>query len=186
MRKSAGLNLLPSSAKFQALRVKWFNRIKRLGLAMAVVYTMVGVALIAWFLWARRSNQLVKREFAGYESRLAATANKAGTSKQIKYRAKVVAGVLQGRFEYSKYLLLMRQILPPEVQVEKLELVGKTEVRIDGVVSSRVDLEVVEKRIEEINGGKMAEFSGVELKSLNYGGGQWKFSLLVSIRNAKY
>jgi Tfp pilus assembly protein PilN len=185
MKKELGLNLLPSSAKFQADRVRWKKRIGRVSLVMAVVYCLVGAILIGWLMMVMKVNKDVTRELKTWESRLATLSTKANTSQQIKYQAKIVAGVMANRFEYSRYLLLMRQIMPSEVLVNKLELVGRSAIKIDGVARDKAGMVAFEKRIDEINRGKLEGFGQAKLTGLGYGEGKWSFGLEVLIKNEK-
>lgn len=185
MKKIAGLNLLPSSAKFQAIKVRWKSRIKKISIVMGVVYCLLGLVLVVWLVVVTKINQGVKLTLASFEARLVPLAAKVNTSQQIKYQAKIVAKVLEGRFEYSKYLLLMRQIMPPEVVVEKSELMEKSGIKIEGVAKDKVGMNALEKRILEINKGKLPDFSSAKLKSLNYVDGNYRFSLEVMIKNEK-
>ncbi|MFA6518661.1 MAG: hypothetical protein WCV93_03395 [Candidatus Shapirobacteria bacterium] len=181
--KRVGLNLLPSSAKFQATRVRWKKRIKKISIVMGMVYVVLGLAVTGWLLVSERINKSIKAEMAGLATRLVPLAARADTSQQIKYQAKVVAGVLANRFEYSRYLMLMRQeIMPSGVKIEKSELMERSGIKIEGLAESREIMDAVEKRMQEINSGKLDNFSQAELKSLSYANGVWRFSMEVKIK----
>ncbi|MCW1948828.1 MAG: hypothetical protein KIH89_000025 [Candidatus Shapirobacteria bacterium] len=89
-------------------------------------------------------------------------------TQRIKYQAKVVARVLENRFEYGKSMMLVNNVFPNSVKVEDIQLSNNhTSFRITGNTSAGTVMDEVEDKISLINSGGVEGLASAEIVSVN-------------------
>jgi hypothetical protein len=177
------LNLLPSSAKFQAERIRLKTLVTNFlwifGGAWLLLVVFVFLFEFVLNLNLKNLNGKYKVVSTQYES---LSENMALTQK-IKYQAKVVGTVLSNRFEYGESMKLVKGLFSDDVVIENLEIDNEKKFSIEGSVSRGEFLNEVEDMVEMINSGSISGFKAAEINnvSVNNSGG-WKFKLGVEIK----
>jgi hypothetical protein len=174
------LNLLPSEAKFQAERMhlkKLINNSMWLlgGGWLIGVIILLGLNLLGQI----NLNQLQKK----YQRSIDQYKSLAGDvliNQKVKNQAKVVATVLQSRFEYVNSMDKIRNIFTDKVIIDSFDLDETKVYKIEAFVPEGKDLDEVETRIDDINQGRVEGFKSAKLEVLeldNIKG--WSFSMEV-------
>lgn len=99
-------------------------------------------------------------------------------SQKVKYQAKVVAKVLESRFEYGRSMVLASGVFPDNVKVTDIRLSDdRRSFNITGSVTGSA-MDEVEKKIEEINSGEIEGFESAKLVGINVVKGDvWTFTI---------
>lgn len=177
-----GLSLLPNQAKFQAQR----NRLKkqiRGWLALMVTLWLV-VVVVLWgsevvLRLATRNEQVkLRRKQSEYDS----LSENVVLSQQLKYRAKLIGKVLSHRFEYSRAFKLVKDLLPGDWLVSKLELKGQKLFSLTVKVARAQDVDFLEEKVALVNWGEVEGLESMKLGSLSWNPDGWQFNLEVSLK----
>lgn len=178
---TADLNLLPSSAKFQAERIRLRKEIRKLMIALGIIWVVIVVVVLGLWLVASMlltaSETKLKKAVTSYTS----MSTEIIASQLLKYRAKILGGVLLGRFEYGKTIQRLNSLFPPEVVMDNFEVDNTKTFNLSGKVSGIKAVDVVENKINDVNSGQVEGFKSAKLTSLRYGNNIWKFSMEVVI-----
>jgi hypothetical protein len=176
------LNLLPSSAKFQASKVKLQKSVRKI-----VIWIMAGWAVVAVIIFAL--TLVVKVRMAVAESQLKkakdaylAMSDNIITSQILKYRAKTVGQVLDSRFEYGKAFEEVNGLFPPEVTLSGFRLMSTGKFQLSATTDGGVNMDKVEAIVAGINSGQNPEFKSAKITSLSFKNNSWTFSLEVNLK----
>lgn len=177
------LNLLPSSAKFQAKKTLLKKRIIMfVWLSAGLWLVIVTVTIILWVVAGynlSNNKKSYERSMNQYKSMI----GNATLSQQIKYRAKLVGKVLSERFEYGGSLQSVNSLFSNNVVLDNVEIKGRSVCKIDGKVIRGEDLDEVEKKIIAINNGELESFKTATLKSLSINpDGSFSFGMEVTLK----
>ncbi len=160
------LNLLPSEAKFQAQRM----RIKALIGNFLWVIGGIWVLLIlivfgASFFLNLRLSSLDKKYQArlnDYKSRI----NEVALTQKIKYQAKIVAKVLDSRFEYGQSISLVNDLFSDNVRIDDIQISKDKVFELSGGSTDGSVIDEVESKVSEINAGMIDGFAGAKILSV--------------------
>jgi hypothetical protein len=176
------LNLLPSGAKFQAAKVKLQKKVRKIliwtvSVWLAAAAIIFGLNLVAKLRITAAQTQLKKAQDA-----YMAMADNIITSQNLKYRAKVVGGVLNSRFEYGKAFEEVGKLFPPEVEMTDFKLKDDGGFVLTAQTSGGMNMDMVEKIIGGINDGQNTEFKSAKLATLIFDKNLWKFTVEVTLK----
>lgn len=133
---------------------------------------------LGYGFWLKRESKSFRSAVAAYE----AMASEVVTSKQLKYRAKMVGQVLSDRFEYAATMKKMDGFFSDQVIIDNFELVDRDAFEVEGRTKTETGVDEVEQKVVDINAGLVEDFSGAELTSLGWEEGEWSFTMEVALK----
>lgn len=149
------LNLLPSEAKFQAQRIKLKGLINNFLWIVGGIWVLLIVLPFAWWFFLNfRVDQLNKKyqtKLNEYKSRIEEVA----LTQKIKYQAKVVAKVLDSRFEYGEAMNLVNNVFPENIRIDDIQIKDNRVFEVSGGSKDGTLMSEVEEKISEINNGQV-------------------------------
>lgn len=177
------LNLIPSKAKFQAVRIKLQKQIRLVITVILLIWLSSGAILflLAGIYRVRMNTATTaqKKALQNYGS----MQDNIVTSQKLKYKAKMVGGALNSRFEYGSSFEAINKLFPPSINLKNYDLMDDGGVfQVKGVVSEKPDVDLLEDTIESINRGESDKFKSARLVSLVLKNGVWDFSMEVSLK----
>lgn len=179
---SLNLNLLPSQAKFQAQKIRWLKMSKGYVVIFVSLWlvVVVGVYGLNWVV-----GRMVKTETGQVEAlelEVKVLSQRALTEWQLKNMAGMVARVINSRFEYGQTFERVSNFISNSLGSGEMELREGKLFSINGKgVDSRV-IDELEKKVIEINQGRVEGFSRATLTSLKLTNGEWSYSLELSLK----
>jgi len=176
------VNLLSNVAKFQADKINFSRKMVRVMGIMASLW-MVVLAIVMGFYWTSRisftkTESSYKTLYADYLSMSEGVV----INQNLRYKLKQVNQVLNQRFEYGKAFRQMENLFGAEVKVSGLELKEDRRFQLSGEVSSGELMDMVEKKVIDINGGKTDDFANAQMDSIKNIGDRWTFDLEVGLK----
>ena len=90
-------------------------------------------------------------------------------TQQVKHQAKVVATVLQKRFEYGSSMEKIKNIFSDKVVIDAFQLTEAKTYKIEVSVPEPINVDEIEVRIDDINQGLVEGFKSAKLESLEIG-----------------
>jgi hypothetical protein len=123
-----------------------------------------------------KSQMILKRAQSDYQGMSAELA----MSYRMKFKTKMVGGILEDRFEYGQTFDKVNKLFrSDEMKVDKIDLEGKKGVRVTGRGLSLAAADTLEGRIEKINQGGITGISKAKLEELKFDNGSWNFTVEV-------
>lgn len=179
---SMDLNLLPSSAKFQAKKIQLRKRIGELSVGLLIIWVLSIMMVFAWWYIGKMAlekeadaNSRVSKEFA-------ALAQEIVVGQDLKTKAKLVGEVLDKRFEYSRAFEQVSGMFPEEIILKDFDLEDKTNIGLTGISYSSEGMDKLELLIEEINRGENEDFSKASIEKVVLNGSYWEFTIKVELK----
>jgi len=180
---SSGLNLLPSSAKFQAERTRWRKVVKIYLWSLGAGWLLLSVGIFGSWWLGKLGVEAAEKKYNKMLANYKALASEARVNEKLKYETKKVGEMLGERFEYGKTIKKIDELFPSQkVTIEDFQLKDRTKFMVKGTVTDGPDVDDLERRLAEINGGISDFFSKAKLLSLEVSGNVWTFSLEVEIK----
>lgn len=176
-----GLNLLPSVAKFQAVRIKLK---KKISFSMGVFLSFWVLFMVIVFGWLGFNNFLLnraKKDNATALSQYKSLVTNVVLSKKNKYQAKLVGKVLSERFEYGASINKITKIFSENVVLENFEIKSKKQFILKGFLTNGVNMVEVEEKVRDINFGLIAGFKSAKLNSIGVDANGWTFEVEVNL-----
>jgi len=157
------LNLLPSEAKFQAQRIRLKGLINNFLWVIGGIWFLLLVAAFGWWFFLNfRVSQLDKKyqsKLNDYKSRIEEVA----LTQKIKYQAKIVAKVLESRFEYGRAMSLVNTVFSENIRIDDIQIKDDKVFELSGGVIDGALMDEVEDKVEEINNGQIEGFKSAKL-----------------------
>lgn len=177
------LNLLPSSAKFQATKIKLQKRIRIIMIWLAGGWLLLLiVAFVANWVWGMRIQSATAKNKSVTDS-YALMSDSILLTQDMKHKAKLVAGVLSKRFEYGQSFKIINVLFDNGINLDKYELGESGVCKVEGSVMTQEGVNRLEEVIEEINAGEREGLSQAVLVGLSTDKTQgWKFVMEVNLR----
>ncbi|MFA6250776.1 MAG: hypothetical protein WC686_04765 [Candidatus Shapirobacteria bacterium] len=172
------LNLLPSRARFQQRKIQLKK--KSMLFVTGLVAVLVLSLLVTGILWGMANFKLTaedkkyKKTLTDYQ----AMADNIATSQDLKYRAKVIGKILNERFEYGSYIKKIDSFLIENAAIDDYKLIGLNKIQLNGSANGDY-IDAVEKKVGEINAGKLEGFGSARIIGLVADNGLWRFTLEV-------
>lgn len=149
------LNLLPSEAKFQAQRIKLKGLINNFLWIVGGIWVLLIVLPFVWWFFLNfrvdRLNKKYQTKLNEYKSRIEEVA----LTQKIKYQAKVVAKVLDSRFEYGEAMNLVNNVFPENIRIDDIQIKDNRVFEVSGGSKDGTLMSEVEEKISEINNGQV-------------------------------
>jgi hypothetical protein len=176
------LNLLPSQAKFQAAKIRLEKKVRLAMVIMVSVWVLiVGVTMLFNIIFKVRVN-LVQAQFDKARNDYMSMSDNIVTSQRLKYKAKLVGGVLKDRFEYGEAFGLIKDLFPAGIIMNNFELKNRGTFNIKGETSGKTNVDALEVMISDINSGRNDNFSMAKLSQIDLKDNIWSFSMEVTMR----
>jgi len=176
------LNLLPSEAKFQAERMHLKKVINNVMWVMGGGWLILVIIVLGLNLLGQLNVNQLKKKHQKSADQYKSMAPDILVSQQIKYQAKVVATVLQKRFEYGSSMEKIKNLFSEKVVIDSFDLSGNRVYKIEANVPKLNDFDEVETKIDEINLGLVQGFKSAKLESLVIDkNGSWNFVMEVTL-----
>ncbi len=177
--KSLNLNLLPSQARFQAYKIKLEKKVRMILLILIICWIVAVAAVLFLNLISKFRVNLVQSQFEKARKDYMSMSDNIVTSQRLKYRAKLVGGVLNDRFEYGEAIGRIINLFPETIKINNFDLKTKGQFSITGETAGRQDVDKLELIVEEINSGKNEKFKSAKLVDLSVADSIWNFKMEV-------
>jgi hypothetical protein len=176
------LNLLPTHAKFQAAKIKLQHQI---GVAMAVtiiLWITTVVVIVGWRLVTKIRVDAAEASLKQVTDQYQQMEDNIVTSQKLKYKAKMVGGVINDRFEYGKAFVLIQSLFPPGIVLRSYDLKEEGTFEIKGLTQTKENVDLLENMIIDINFGNRDKLLSAKMTSLALKGTDWEFSMEVALK----
>lgn len=177
------LNLLPSQAKFQAQKMHLKAIINGFMWVFGGFWVIFLVIVLGLFLIFKLRLDQLDKTYQKNENQYKTLIGDMAVNQKIKYQAKVVAKVLNDRFEYGKSMELVQNLFPSEVVIENMEIANRKVFNVTGSMVDGKKMDIIEEKVLEINSGNMKQFESakiVDVKMTNNKG--WVFKVEVKLK----
>ena len=179
---SENINLLPSRAKFQAKRMALKLKIGYFSWIFGGVWLVLLLVILGGFYVSQFVLSQVNKKYQTTLGQYKTLVGSMVVNQQVKYQAKVVGQILEGRFEYGDSIEAVKSLFTDKVNIEDIQIEGKKQFVLSGSVEDGNYMGEVEEKLKSINGGGMEQFSGAVLKDVDLDSGVWKFKMEVTLR----
>lgn len=176
------LNLLPSRAKFQAAKIKLNRQVRMVMIGIAAIWLTAAVIIFGLNIFAKVLMTSQQKKFNTSETAYLALKDSIVINQRLKYKAKMVGGALNSRFEYGKAFETIQRLFPASIEMSKFELESTNGFNISAKTRGKENMDKVENMIADINEGKNEDFKQAKLNSLNYDQGEWSFTMEVGLK----
>ena len=160
------LNLLPSEAKFQAQRMRLKALISNFLWVVGGVWVLLILVAFgtAFFLNFRldQLNQKYQNKMNDYKSRI----DEVALTQRVKYQAKVVAKVLDNRFEYGQAMSLVNSLFSDKIRVDDIQITKSKTFEISGGSMDGSVIDEVESKVSDINHGLVDGFAQAKISNV--------------------
>ena len=174
------LNLLPSEAKFQAERMRLKKMINNFIWVLSGGWLIMVIIVLSLNLLGQLSLNQLNKKHQKSADQYKSLAQDMLVTQQVKHQAKVVATVLQKRFEYGSSMEKVKNIFSDKVIIDGFHLAEAKTYKIEVSVPEPTDFDEVEMRIDDINQGIVEGFKSAKLESLEINKTKgWTFNMEV-------
>jgi len=172
------LNLLPSEAKFQAQRIRLKGIINNFLWVIGGIWVLLILIVFGLIFFMNLRVKQLEKKYQSKQNSYKSMTEEITLSQKIKYQAKVVAKVLESRFEYGKSMVLASKVFSDNVKVTDIKLnEDRSGFSVTGVVIGQT-IDEVERKIEEVNAGQVEGFGSAKLVGLSVNkNDQWTFDI---------
>ncbi len=176
------LNLLPSKAKFQKRKVELVGKTKVYMIAVSGVWCLVLVVVIILNIVVSVRKKTLERRYELVKTDYQGLAESVITSQNLKYRAKMIGGVIASRFEYSKAFKALKLLLPNGISMSDFKMTKKGVFDIKALANDGTSVDEFEKLVFEINKGNNEFFNKAKIIDVMVKNGVWNLEMEVSMK----
>jgi len=178
-----GLNLLPSEAKFQAVKIKLLKKIYLFMAIFAGCWVFLLIIIFAWLIVTKtlltNAEKIYQKSLNEYKT----LASNVVLTQKIKYQAKLVGKVLNERFEYGESIKNVNSIFSNNVNIDSFEIKDKNKFILTGILNDGKYMDEVEEKLAKINNGEIERFKSAKLSSIAVGSdNKWTFEMEVDLK----
>lgn len=175
------LNLLPSQAKFQMDKIRAKSLGRKIVSYFLAVWVIV-VLIILSILWVENwwLSQLDKKYKLAVSDYLSLS-QEIVVSQTIKFRTKLLAKVLNDRFEYSNAFETVGGIFDSNVSVKDFQLKDKSFFALSVTANNNEAVKQIESRVDEINLGLVPEIKKILIKTVIYSKADKSWLILLEV-----
>jgi len=176
------LNLLPSSAKFQAERIHLKNIISSFLWVFGGIWLLLVISVFLFNFVLDFNLKKLNTEYETVLNQYKSLSENMLLNQKIKYQAKIVAKVLSDRFEYGESMKLVSSLFSKNVIVDNSNISDKRKFEISGRVIEGQSINEVEDLVEQINAGLVDGVKSAEIKSVSVDAVKgWTFAMEVEL-----
>lgn len=176
------LNLIPSKAKFQAARIRIQKQVKLIitivlavwAASAAILFLLTGIMKVRMNS-ASANQKKVQQNYSSLQDNIV-------TSQKLKYKAKMVGGALNNRFEYGTSFETINNLFPPTINLKNYDLHDGGIFQVKGITSDKVNVDLLESTVDIINRGDNSKLKSARLTALTLKGGVWDFTMEVVLK----
>lgn len=177
------LNLLPNQTKFRINQIKLVKNIKKYVWIVGIVWMVIVLCVFVGIVLTKQMMASEEKKIKLVESDLLKMSELVDMGDEIKYRTKQVGNILNGRFEYYSRFEKIKSFMPLESMMVNVKLGERSKVvNVTGTTSDNNAIDDLERIVEEINSGKMENFSNAKITSVNYLNGVWNYTMEVEVK----
>lgn len=175
------LNLLPSRAKFQAVKILWKNRANKFVIGLIGLWVMVALVTIGLAVYSQLRLKIANDQLKAAQASYASMADTVINSQKLKYKAKLVSQVLSERFEYSKVFQATKNFFPDNIKMVKFQLIQLSGVELEGETTGD-NIKTLETLIKRVNEGGSDVYQSAKINNLDWKDGTWQFKMEVTLK----
>lgn len=171
--KSITINLLPSATRFQLSQIRLAKRLRRIAYLIVLLWLIIGVisfSLIGVLGYQKRKLIDQKNQL---ETSIKEFSPQIDLQQALRFRLKVTAEVLKGRFSMAEKMRRLEAIFPEGTSIRSLKI-KKTGIEIAGQIPNLVSLADFERELVKAIG---EYYSQAKIESLSRGKSNWSFVL---------
>jgi len=176
------LNLLPSQARFQAAKIKLKRQVRLIMVVVVSLWLAAGLSVAVLTILTAISIKTAETKYKRVESDYLNQKDNIVINQKLKYKAKLVGGVLGQRFEYGEAFETINLLFPDGILLRNFELKDKGVFTMTGTTSGRDNVEMLEMLIEDINQGRNEKFMTAFLTSIGEKDENWTFTMEVKMK----
>lgn len=162
------LNLLPSQAKFQAVKMRMKALAKKITIGVALIWLVVVLTVLTALFGGKWMLNSEKTKYQREMNAFLTMSDSIVTSQIIKFRAKLLGKILTDRFEYYNAFSRVGKLFSAETVIKDFVLKDKSVFKLTLLVNRGGLLDEVEKRVEEINKGEEPGVKKATISSVSY------------------
>lgn len=173
------LNLLPSQAKFRMFKMLWQ---KRLGLFSSVIITLflsatfIIVVLLVFSIGKTKANQKSYDQlYLAYKG----MSKELLTSQQLKYKAKMVAKVLNERPNYGTSITRVKKLFGDGFKTDDFEMKAADTFLIDLSTTDGKQVDKLEAMARDVANKKVDGVATFKILSITWSNSIWRVSVEV-------
>ncbi len=179
---SFNLNLLPSRAKFQAQKINLQKKVAVFVWIFSGFWVCLLVLLFGFWLISKLGLENDKGEYKTMLGQYKTMSDSAIASEKLKYKAKLVGKVLDGRFEYGESMRKVGTLFGSDVTVDNMELREGGRFELSGTVVGGQGMDGVEEKVAEINQGLVEGVVSAKMTALQVANNIWEFDMEVGTK----
>lgn len=160
------LNLLPSQAKFQAERIRLKKIINNFMWVLGGGWLVLVIIVLSINLLKQLNFNQLKKKHQKSADQYKSLVGEISINQKVKRQAKVVAMVLQSRFEYGNSMEKVKNLFSEKIIVDNFDINDSKSYKIKASVSELANFDEVEMKIDDINQGRIEGFKSAKLQSL--------------------
>jgi len=176
------LNLLPSSAKFQASKIRLQKKVSLVAVFLLSGWVLAIVLAFVLNLITKNQVEAADERYKKANANYMNMTDNIATSQDLKHKAKLVAGVLDKRFEYGKSFEIVKNLFGGGITLDRYGLEDMGLFKLEGTAVGKESVDQLERTIEEINAGEREGLKKARLNGLSLTKGGWKFSMEVTLK----
>jgi hypothetical protein len=177
-----GINLLPSQAKFRALRSVIQKKINLFMGLFGSVVIVASLVVIGFLFFSHQSLVKANNQYEALNMELRTMSDVFATSWGVKYRAKIVGKLLDDRFEYGNSIERVNNLFSKDISVSSMEIIAMNDFLINAESASDEGMMEIENMIELVKKEEIDGLENLNLLSLSKVGSNWKFKLEVQLK----
>lgn len=180
---SGGVNLLPSSAKFQAAKTKYKRYVYYFSVIFVTLYVVTTLVVLGINMMADSKLKNGQKKYQQALSQYESLNDNVVTTQKLKYQAKMVSKALNERFEYGSAFKRIGGLFSDlQVNVLNYQLDKGNIFKLSGLTNSNDNMDGVEKKIIDINQGLIEGIKSARLSNLSVTNNLWKFDVEVATK----
>jgi hypothetical protein len=176
------LNLLPSQAKFQASKIRLNNLVKKIIIWLVSLWLVSMAIVMLMNLIIKMRINTVSDQYKKAQTEYLALSDSILINQKLKYRAKMVGGVLNQRFEYGMAFESITNLFPAGIVMTNFELKDRGSFEISGITTGKSNVDGLEILVDDINSGRNENFTKANLTSISKKADTWSFSMEVVMK----
>ena len=176
------LNLLPSQAKFQALKIKHKQIASKVMLTMAVIWVLMAMIVFGANFVIGYNVTDSQKKYNVVLTSFMTMVNNVQVDQQLKTNAKLVGESLDSRFEYGKSFELIQSLFPEGITLNKYDLQNRGMFQVQGTTSGKSNVDQLENIAADINSGKKEGLAKCRMTALTVSNNIWNFSMEVELK----
>jgi hypothetical protein len=176
------LNLIPSKAKFQAAKINLQKNVRTILFGILTLWLFSAALVLGLTNIVKMKIASATIEQKRVIENYASMEDNIMTSQKLKYKAKMVGGILNSRFEYGQSFELVASLFPPTVNLKNYNLNDGGVFEIKGAVEGKNDVDILENTVELVNQGENDKLKKAKLTTISLKDNIFDFTMEVQLK----